>query len=119
MMKFVTASDGKSLKGVEADVWFPENGKSPSEQLEWVDENIAKDEVVVTYSPYILNYLNCLIVEGKYEARDDSVMSYFDEGEGMSLVCDCENGKIVDTSEFSDTITYIYKRYREAVSRKR
>ena len=68
MLTVYTSSEAKALENIKVDYEFPENNISPWEQLEWMNahlEEFKKETVSIkTFSPYILNYLNLILMRG-------------------------------------------------------
>lgn len=59
---------------------FPESGKHPKEQIEWVksflsSENFPEsDRVIETYSDYIIREINVMILKGEIDYRSIKVV---------------------------------------------
>lgn len=121
IFKVYTGSSTKDVLKVKGiDVMFPENSKSPYEQIEWVKANWMKDITILTFSPYILNYLNVLIAKD-YMSRDNLAVFYVGEGDDyLDLLCQDDKGRlIVDTRHLSDPISEIYKEYNDLIQHKK
>lgn len=99
---------------------FPENEKSPWEQIAWFNDNLSdfvkddSDIVIKTMSPYILNLLNLKLYkkEIEFDKLSVDILTVEDDGciEVWSLKITDAGGQIclVDTSEFSAPISWIY-----------
>lgn len=128
MLKVYTGNTAKVLEDLKCTYEFPENGMSPWEQLEWVDNHIEefknKDITIKTFSPYIMNYLNVFLIKG--ELNEDN----FDAEEYYSDIDPDGNEEIVhfnlkimnsatkelghillDTRSLSEPISWIYEQY--------
>lgn len=129
MLKVITADIAFTLKYKSADFKFPENGLSPYEQINWLNELVSKhdfykeDISIITFSPYILNYLNILIVKNLLNESNFSVMYFYSDDNEMeeyenSLLAKDENGNlIVDTFDFSEPFMEMHKTYNMLISK--
>jgi tRNA A58 N-methylase Trm61 len=100
---------------ITLDAICPENNKSPWEQIEYTKDIYNKDTKIFTYSPYIMNMLNLLI--RVHDLTKDDIAVY-DILSGDLTLCDLavpmpeDNNKfIIDTSDLSDPISWIYREY--------
>lgn len=111
------------LSDVVYDVYCPENGKSPYEQIMWVRENCGRDINVFTYSVYILNELNVLIAEGVL-GRDNLRVYQFRRSDSgiiehlplLGRVGDGNGPVYVDVFDFSDIIYEQSAKYDDYVN---
>lgn len=125
MLIVYIASDSKEFDNMEFTYRFPENGLSPWEQLDWMQEHLneflEKDITICTFSPYILNFLNLMLA--KKELSFDNLEVYelytFEDDNGI-IGTDKESKKIfdkgmplIDTRSYSHTISYIYDEYNK------
>jgi len=117
-----TSSEAKALENIKVDYEFPENSISPWEQLEWMDahlEEFKKETVSIkTFSPYILNYLNLILVRGDldYSNLDVFDVHFDDEIEEVNmfdLKIQNEGVQLIDTTLLSNPISHIYAEYNE------
>ena len=125
MLTIYTGNHYNAVKDITADYTFPENGISPWEQLTWVDEHLVefkeRNVTVVTFSPYIMNYMNLLIIRKDLTDGDINAFErYLDKDDETKEVNEFDlkiyNGKTneftcIDTRCLSDTISYIYMLY--------
>lgn len=96
---------------------YPENGNSPWEQIEDITSIINnKEEIhIVTFSPYIMNYLNILIkrnllstenIQANYVYIENNELKY------RSLIGKNEkNETVVDTYDLSEPMAVMYSEY--------
>lgn len=104
------------------DVYYPEDGKSPFEQIMWVRENCGRDINVFTYSVYILNELNVLIAEGVL-SRDNLRVYQFRRSDCgiierlplLGRVGDGSGHVYVDVFDFTDILYEQSAKYDEFV----
>lgn len=125
MIRIFTGNCYKAIVDVKADCEFPEHLKSPWEQINWINtylEDFKKNGVsILTYSPYILNYLNLLIARGEIDFDNLEVIEYyydkvndFDVTKINLKISDKEKGiKMIDTRGLSEPISYIYNEYNK------
>ena len=122
MLTVYTSSEAKALENIKVDYEFPENSISPWEQLEWMDahlEEFKKETVSIkTFSPYILNYLNLILVRGDldYSRLDVFDVHFDDEIEEVNmfdLKIQNEGVQLIDTTLLSDPISHIYDEYNK------
>lgn len=124
MFTIYTSNSNFGLENIFPTYDFPENGKSPWEQIEWMDDLIDHmkrmgdmfDESILTYSPYILNYLNLLLKRGDIKFEDINVISrYYDKETGeitdYDLKIQNEGVHLIDTTIMSEPIAWIYDEY--------
>lgn len=113
MITFYTAIYSKDLENIKTDVEFPENGLSPAEQIAWIDEHIHDNISVKTFSPYIMNELNVLILQHKLTKSDIDAYTIY-EGRKQSLIATNTktNQIVVDTYDLSEPMTYMMQRYQ-------
>lgn len=119
-MKLYTSEKSEDLKKIYIGNYipYPEKDLSPLEQIEWINEHYMDDDNVKTFSPYILNALNLIILKHNLTEKDIEVYSVYN-GELFSLICyDGDGQMLVDTTELSDPISYIYKEYNELKEKK-
>ena len=128
MLTVYTSSEAKALENIKVDYEFPENSISPWEQLEWMDahlEEFEKETVSIkTFSPYILNYLNLILVRGDldYSSLDVFDVHFDDEIEEVNifdLKIQNEGVQLIDTMLLSDPISHIYAEYNKIKESKR
>ena len=131
MIKIFTGNCYKAIANVKADCEFPERFKSPWEQIEWFNrylEDFKKNGIaILTYSPYILNYLNLLIAKGEIDFDNLEVTEYFydkmndfDVAKVDLKITDKEKGKkMIDTRSLSEPISYIYDEYNKITKSKK
>lgn len=98
---------------------YPENGISPWEQIEYITSIINnKEEIhIVTFSPYIMNYLNILIkrnllspenIQANYVYIENNELKY------RSLIGKNEkNETVVDTYDLSEPMAAMAAMYEE------
>ena len=122
MLTVYTSSEAKALENIKVDYEFPENSISPWEQLEWMDahlEEFKKETVSIkTFSPYILNYLNLILVRGDldYSSLDVFDVHFDDEIEEVNifdLKIQNEGVQLIDTTLLSNPISHIYDEYNK------
>jgi hypothetical protein len=122
MLTVYTSSEAKALENIKVDYEFPENSISPWEQLEWMDAHLDefKNETVSikTFSPYILNYLNLILVRGDLDYSSLDVFDvHFDDETGKVEMFDLkiqnEGVQLIDTMLLSDPISHIYAEYNK------
>ena len=122
MLTVYTSSEAKALENIKVDYEFPENGISPWEQLEWMDahlEEFKKETVSIkTFSPYILNYLNLILVRGDldYSSLDVFDVHFDDEIEEVNMFdlnIQNEGVQLIDTTLLSNPISHIYDEYNK------
>ena len=122
MLTVYTSSEAKALENIKVDYEFPENSISPWEQLEWMDahlEEFEKETVSIkTFSPYILNYLNLMLIRGDLDySRLDVFDAVLDEESGEVDLCDLkiqnDGVQLIDTMLLSDPISHIYAEYNK------
>jgi hypothetical protein len=111
------------LASIDATYCWPEEKRGGYEQLEWFDKHLeefqTKDISIKTFSPYILNYLNLIIAEGKIVFNDIEVTGYFsinddaeDEDEHyFSQDLKISESKLIDTRFAAEPISDIYEKY--------
>ena len=108
------------LASIEVTYAWPEEKRSAYEQLDWFDRHIEefkrKNVSIKTFSPYILNYLNLIIAEGKLNFDDlEAICIHFDEendeyfNESLKVL----NYNMVDTRLLSDPISEIYQKFNK------
>jgi len=115
-----TATSYRAIQSAEecllAKYQFPEKYKSPYEQIEWLKKivkevKVANSDVsIVTFSPYILNYINVLLAKGDINADDIDVIE-FDIREEENILdeynrkmIDDKGNWVIDTFSFSEPI---------------
>ena len=122
MLTVYTSSEAKALENIKVDYEFPENSISPWEQLEWMDahlEEFKKETVSIkTFSPYILNYLNLILIRGDLDYSSLDVFDvHFDDENGKVEMFDLkiqnEGVQLIDTTLLSDPISHIYDEYNK------
>ena len=122
MLTIYTSSEAKALENIKVDYEFPENGISPWEQLEWMDahlEEFKKETVSIkTFSPYILNYLNLILIRGDLDYSSLDVFDvHFDDENGKVEMFDLkiqnEGVQLIDTTLLSNPISHIYDVYNK------
>ena len=122
MLTVYTSSEAKALENIKVDYEFPENNISPWEQLEWMDAHLDefKNETVSikTFSPYILNYLNLILVRGDLDYSNLDVFDvHFDDETGKVEMFDLkiqnDGVQLIDTMLLSDPISHIYAEYNK------
>jgi hypothetical protein len=122
MLTVYTSSEAKALENIKVDYEFPENSISPWDQLEWMDshlEEFKKETVSIkTFSPYILNYLNLILVRGDldYSRLDVFDVHFDDEIEEVNmfdLKIQNEGVQLIDTMLLSYPISHIYDEYNK------
>ena len=122
MLTVYTSSESKALENIKVDYEFPENSISPWEQLEWMDahlEEFKKETVSIkTFSPYILNYLNLILIRGDLDYSSLDVFDvHFDDENGKVEMFDLkiqnEGVQLIDTTLLSDPISHIYDEYNK------
>lgn len=100
---------------ITLDAICPENNKSPWEQIEYIKGIYDKDIRIFTYSPYILNMLNLLIREHDLTKDDIAVYDILSPDLmlcGLAVPMPEDNSKfIINTSDLSDPISWIYREY--------
>ena len=124
MLKIYTGNYYKALCNLnDITYMFPENGKSPWDQFEWFDNHLEEfktnDVSIVTFSPYILNYLNLLITNNSIDFEQLEVKEY-SITDNEEIICNDlkainsdKNIKLIDTRILSDPITWIYEEYNK------
>ena len=122
MLTIYTSSEAKALENIKVDYEFPENSISPWEQLEWMDahlEEFEKETVSIkTFSPYILNYLNLMLMRGDLNySKLDVFDVHFDDETGKVEMFDLkiqnESVQLIDTTLLSEPISHIYDEYNK------
>ena len=126
MLTVYTSSETKALKNIKADYEFPENSISPWAQLDWMnahlDEFINKDVSIKTFSPYILNFLNLMLVRKDVDYSNLNVYEVVftneeDYSEDKTELCDLkiqnDGAYLIDARLLSDPISHIYERYNK------
>lgn len=122
MLTVYTSSEAIALKNIKVDYEFPENGVSAWEQLEWMDEHLKefknKEVSIKTFSPYILNYLNLMLIRRDLDYSNLEVFEAFynveTEGAEMrSLKILNEGVQLIDATLLSDPISHIYDQYNK------
>ena len=122
MLTVYTSSEAIALKNIKVDYEFPENGVSAWEQLEWMDEHLNdfrdKEVSIKTFSPYILNYLNLMLIRGDVDYSNLEVYEAFynveTEGAEMrSLKILNEGVQLIDATLLSNPISHIYDQYNK------
>ena len=89
---------------------YPENGLSPWEQIDWINKHHIEDAHIITYSPYIMNYLNVLINKGALNKTNLSAYWVHRLDIIQPLLGENEKGKlVVDTFSLSEPMYYIYQ----------
>ena len=128
MLTVYTSSEAKALVNIKVDYEFPENNISPWEQLEWMDahlEEFKKETVSIkTFSPYILNYLNLMLMRGNldYSSLDVFDVHFDDENEEVNmfdLKIQNDGVQLIDTMLLSEPISHIYAEYNKIKESKR
>lgn len=115
----------QKISCIDATYAWPEEKRGPYEQLEWFDRHIdefrEKNISIKTFSPYILNYLNLIIAEGKLKFDDLEVICiHFDEenneyfNENLKII----NSNLIDTRFLSDPISEIYQKFNKIKNNK-
>jgi hypothetical protein len=125
MLKIHTSNNSKGLENIKATYEFPENGLSPWEQINWMNEKLPefKGEVEITiktFSPYILNLLNLWLKRGELGYENlEAWEEFWDEDTGTIYHNDLKiqnpGVKLVNTKSLSDPISYIYDEYDREV----
>jgi hypothetical protein len=122
MLTIYTSSESKALENIKVDYEFPENSISPWEQFEWMDAHLDEFEKetvsIKTFSPYILNYLNLMIIRSVLDySRLDVFDAVLDEESGEVDLCDLkiqnDDVKLIDATLLSDPISHIYDEYNK------
>ena len=122
MLRVYTSSEAISLKNIKVDYEFPENGVSAWEQLEWMDEHLNefrdKEVSIKTFSPYILNYLNLMLIRGDVDYSKLDVFEAVynvetEEVELFDLKIQNEEVWLIDATLLSDPISHIYDEYNK------
>ena len=122
MLTVYTSSETKAIENIKVDYEFPENSISPWEQLEWMDahlEEFEKETVSIkTFSPYILNYLNLMLMRGDLNySKLDVFDVHFDDETGKVEMFDLkiqnESVQLIDTTLLSEPISHIYDEYNK------
>ena len=123
MLTIYTGNIYKSIETLDVTFSFPENRRSPDEQLKWFDKHLkefqTKDISIKTFSPYILNYLNLLIAKGDLKFDNIEVYEYFYDEEDETndftslKVSDNKLNNLIDTRSFSEPISWIYSEYNK------
>lgn len=123
MLTVYTSIEAKALKNIKVDYEFPENGVSAWNQLEWMDahldEFVNKEVSIKTFSPYIMNYLNLMLMRGDvdYSSLDVYYVMRPDDESSEPELCDLkiqnEGVYLIDTTLLSDPISYIYEQYNK------
>ena len=126
MLTVYTSGETKELHNIKADYEFPENGISPWAQLDWMnahlDEFINKDVSIKTFSPYILNFLNLMLVRKDVDYSNLNVYEVVfaneeDYSEDKTELCDLkiqnDGAYLIDARLLSDPISHIYERYNK------
>lgn len=123
MLRIYTSSHNNgAFKTLKATYEFPENNKSPWEQLEWFDVHLdefkTKEVSVKTFSPYILNYLNLKLAKGQLDYSNLEVEEYYhddknDEDSVFDLKILNEGVYLIDARLGSEPIEWIYRQYNE------
>ena len=96
---------------------YPENGISPWEQIEYITSIINnKEEIhIVTFSPYIMNYLNILIKRNLLSPENIQTNYVYIENNELkyrSLIGKNEkNETVVDTYDLSEPMAAMYEEY--------
>ena len=127
MLKVFISNTSKILSKKDVTYKFPENSLSPWEQFAWMDEHlkefIESDVSISTFSPYILNYLNLLIVKGELDFEKLEVVNLFYDIEdfnsenhvseyNLKIFLEKDPSvKLIDTRNLSEPIDYIYENY--------
>ena len=131
MLRIYTGNSYKVVEGIpDVTYMFPENSKSAWDQIEWVDSHLeefkTQDVTIVTFSPYIMNYMNLLIAKDiidfdnieveEYDEyiSDDNDVSHF----SIKITDDKQLKKMIDTRSLSDPITWIYSEYNKIIDSK-
>ena len=119
MLTVYTSSEAIALKNIRVDYEFPENGLSAWEQLEWMDEHLDefrdKEVSIKTFSPYILNYLNLMLIRGDVDYSNLEVYEavYNVETESVEM-CDLkilnESVQLIDATLLSEPISHASKK---------
>lgn len=122
MLTVYTSDETKALENIKADYEFPENGISAWEQLEWMDAHLDEFQngtvSIKTFSPYILNHLNLMLVRGDVDYSSLDVFdAVLDDESGEVELCDLkvlnENVYLIDTRILSNPISHIYNQYNK------
>ena len=127
MLTVYTSNNSLGFCHVIATYEFPENGKDPWEQMTFVDEVVDymhkmgdnHDASITTFSPYILNYLNLLLMRGDLNANELKVIECHFDAENYGDITEhdlmilSEGRQIVDTRILSDPISWIYEEYNK------
>ena len=127
MLTVYTSNSSLAFSHVSATYDFPENGKDPWEQMKFVDEVVdfmhkmgdGYNTSINTFSPYILNYLNLLLMRGDLSADELKVSECYFDAENYgditehNLMINREVRQIVDTRVLSEPISWIYQEYNK------
>lgn len=101
-----------------------EYGKSPYEQIEFLENLVGKWDdwkndsrkiLISTHSPYILNYMNVIMARDQEFAKNISAY-YVDSEYGVHCLdstCNLTNRRILNTIDLSDPMEYIFEKYDE------
>lgn len=120
MLTVYTGNHTNALKDVKVTYEFPENSLSPYEQLEWFDKHLkefkTREVSIKTYSPYILNYLNLMLVKKELDYSSLEVQELYwdeetDEVDEWSLKVLNEGVHLINSSSLSEPISWIYEQY--------
>lgn len=125
MLKIYTGNIySHKLASLDTTYAWPEEKRGPSEQFEWfdihLDEFNTKDVSIKTFSPYLLNYLNLVLKEGKLDFDKLEVINiYFDESTDEYYNEDLKilNYNMVDTRSMSEPISWIYEEYNKITNK--
>ncbi len=120
MLNIITSNSYKTISDLKADYSFPENDKSPWEQLEWFDNHIKEfneeDLTIKTFSPYIINYLNLKLIKKELDFDKLNVKDYFyddDTHETFKFDLKISEVQLIDTRNFSDPIAQMYEEFNK------
>jgi len=125
MLKIHTSNNSKGLENIKATYEFPENGLSPWEQIDWMNERLPEfkgeaEITIKTFSPYILNLLNLWLKRGELGYENlEAWEEFWDEDTRTIYHNDLKiqnpGVELVDTRLLSDPISYIYEEYDKEV----
>lgn len=118
MLTVYTANEYGLLRLTRTTYSWPEEKRSPQEQINWIKiriKNLKGNESIKTFSPYILNYLNLALEKGDIKPEDLEVIEVIrcdDNVEEVSLKVKDDKGRcMIDTRSLSDPISEIYQEF--------